>query len=147
VEAGAEAARHLLAQGRRHLALVNGESSYSAARDRAQGVATAVRQAGFDLVGGDALYGQWGEAWGRDCARLLVRGSDPIDAIIAGSDHSARGVLVSESRPPLTSVDMELEQLGRTAAQHLVDAIDGTAAAGVFPQPIRVHARQSTIGA
>jgi LacI family transcriptional regulator len=171
VQAGAEAVRHLLAQGRRHLALVNGESSYAAARDRAKGVATAVRQAGRELVGGDALYGRWGEAWGRDCARLLVRGSDPVDAIIAGSDHIARGVLdtlrdeglrvpedvavmgfdnwdllVTESRPPLTSIDMELERLGRTAAQHLVDAIDGTAAAGVFTQPIRVEARASTAG-
>jgi LacI family transcriptional regulator len=39
---------------------------------------------------------------------------------------------------------MQLEQLGRTAAQHLVDAIDGTAAAGVFPQPIRVETRASS---
>jgi len=170
VQAGTAAAEHLLGLGRRRIALVNGEASYAAARDRAAGVAGALRAAGLGLVGGDSLYGQWGEAWGRDCARLLVRGSDPLDAVVAGSDHIARGVLdtlrdeglrvpddvavvgfdnwdllVRESRPPLTSVDMELEVLGRTAAQHLVDIIEGTVSAGVFPQPVRVQARASTV--
>ena len=171
VQAGASAAEHLLALGCRNVALVNGEASYAAARDRAAGVVDTLRAAGLGLVGGDALYGQWGEAWGRDCSRLLVRGADPVDAIIAGSDHIARGVLdtlrdeglrvpediavmgfdnwdllVREARPPLTSVDMELEVLGRTAAQHLVDVIDGTVSAGVFPQPVRVERRRSTDG-
>jgi LacI family transcriptional regulator len=169
VQAGRLAAEHLIAKGRRRIALVNGESSYAASRDRAAGVLAATQAAGLELVGGASLYGQWGEAWGRDCARLLVRGDETVDAIVAGSDHIARGVLdalrdegrsvpgdvavigfdnwdvlVRESRPTLTSVDMNLEQLGRAAAQHLVDAIGGSTSAGVTYGAVRVHEREST---
>lgn len=169
VQAGRLAAEHLISTGRRRIALINGESSYAAARDRAAGVVSAMQAEGLELVGGAALFGRWGEAWGRDCARLLVRGSEPVDAIVAGSDHIARGaidtlrdeglevprdvaviglddwdLLVAESRPPLTSVDMNLEQLGRAAAQHLADAIEGSTLSGVSLQPVRVHEREST---
>jgi len=169
VMAGRLAAEHLIAQGRTRIALVNGESSYSAARDRAEGVMAALADHGLEPVGGSALYGQWGEAWGRDCARLLVRGGDPVDGIIGGSDHIARGVLdtlrdegrdvpgdvavigfddwdllVREARPPLSSVAMELEHLGRVAAQRLVDMIDGERTAGISREPVRVVARAST---
>ncbi|WP_445443040.1 LacI family DNA-binding transcriptional regulator [Clavibacter sp. km1a] len=169
VMAGRLAAEHLIAQGRTRIALVNGESSYAAARDRAEGVLAALAAHGLEPVGGASLYGQWGEAWGRDCARLLVRGGDPVDGIIGGSDHIARGVLdtlrdegrdvpgdvavigfddwdllVREARPPLSSVAMELEHLGRVAAQRLVDMIDGATIAGVSREPVRVVARAST---
>jgi LacI family transcriptional regulator len=168
VQAGRLAAEHLIEKGRTRIALVNGEASYAAARDRAVGVQQALSAAGLELVGGTSLFGQWGEGWGRDCARLLVRGSEPVDAIIGGSDHIARGaidalrdegvsvpgdisvigfdnwdLLVRESRPPLTSVDMSLEQLGRSAAQHLVDAIGGAPSPGVVAGPVRLVVRDS----
>jgi LacI family transcriptional regulator len=36
----------------------------------------------------------------------------------------------STVRPPLTTVDLNLEQLGATAVQHLVAALDATATPG-----------------
>ncbi|GAA4267086.1 LacI family DNA-binding transcriptional regulator [Frondihabitans peucedani] len=168
VLAGRLAVRHLLDSGRRRIALVNGEASYAAAQDRAAGVTAELADHGLELVGGHSLFGQWGEAWGRDCGRLLATGDSGIDAVIGGSDHIARGVLdslrdlgkrvpddiavigfdnwdilVQESRPPLTSIDMNLQHLGRVAAQRLVDAIAGTVQPGRSYEPVHVVARQS----
>jgi LacI family transcriptional regulator len=91
------------------------------------------------------------------------------DAILCGSDQIARGALDTArelgwdvpgrvalmgfdnwevfslgSRPHLTSVDMNLEQLGRTAARRLFEAIEGGAAAGVELLPCRVVPRETT---
>lgn len=169
VLAGRLAARHLVESGRRSIALVNGEASYSAAQDRALGVSQELAEHGLSLVSGDALYGQWGERWGRDCARLIAQGHPEVDAIIGGSDHIARGVMdsltrlgrripddvavigfdnwdtmVSESEPPLSSIDMNLQHLGRVAAMALVDAIEGTPRTGLHSEEVRLALREST---
>ena len=93
-----------------------------------------------------------------------------VDAILCGSDQIARGaldalrerglavpqaiavmgfdnweVLVTGSRPQLTSVDMDLEALGRMAAQSLFAAIDGTERSGVQTLPCRLVVRGSTV--
>ncbi|WP_246063778.1 substrate-binding domain-containing protein [Nonomuraea longispora] len=46
-------------------------------------------------------------------------------------------------RPALTTVDMNLELLGRTAPQHLFAAIDGRATPGVHKMPCRLVIRDS----
>ncbi|ARC58557.1 Ribose operon repressor [Frondihabitans sp. 762G35] len=168
VLAGRLAARRLLEAGRRSIALVNGESSYAAAQDRARGVTQELREWGIALTGGESLFGQWGERWGRDCARLVASAHPDLDAIVAGSDHIARGVLDSlerlgrrvpddiavvgfdnwdilaaESEPPLTSIDMNLEHLGRAAAQALVEAIDGRPRTGLHQEVVRLVVRES----
>lgn len=56
-------------------------------------------------------------------------------------------VLSTETRPPLTTVDMNLEVLGRTAAQYLFAAIDGRAASGVHRMPCTLTIRHSTVRA
>ncbi|GAA4666341.1 LacI family DNA-binding transcriptional regulator [Frondihabitans cladoniiphilus] len=169
VLAGRLAARHLVETGRRRIALVNGEPSYAAARDRALGVTLELRDHDLELLSGDSLFGQWGERWGRDCARLIAQSHPEVDAIIGGSDHIARGVidsltrlgrrvpddvavigfdnwdvLVSESEPPLSSVDMNLEHLGRVAAQALVEAIGGAPRTGLHSETVHLALREST---
>ncbi|MFZ7089147.1 LacI family DNA-binding transcriptional regulator [Curtobacterium sp. RRHDQ10] len=168
VMAGRLAARRLIDGGRRSIALVNGQSHYTAAQDRARGAAAELAAHGLELVGGDRLHGPWGERWGRDCTRLLVSAHPEIDAVIAGSDHIARGVLdtlrvigkrvpedvavvgfdnwdilVLESEPPLTSIDMNLQHLGRVAAQELVEAIEGTTTPGLHQEPVNLVVRES----
>ncbi|WP_236666980.1 MULTISPECIES: substrate-binding domain-containing protein [unclassified Nonomuraea] len=44
----------------------------------------------------------------------------------------------------MTTVDMNLELLGRTAPQHLFAAIDGRATPGVHKRPCRLVIRDST---
>lgn len=167
--AGKRAIEHLVARGRTSIALINGEPSYAAAVDRAAGARDAVVAAGLELERGDALYGQWSESWGRQCTKTLIASGRRFDAILAGSDQIARGVLdqlresnlsvpgdiavmgfdnwdilSATSRPPLTSIDMNLQELGRAAAVALSKAISGTTGPGVHRLPVRLVPREST---
>jgi len=167
--AGRQAIEHLLARGRRSIALINGEPSYAAAVDRAAGARDAMAAVGLELEGGDGLYGQWSESWGRKCTETLLASGRKFDAILAGSDQIARGILdelresklsvphdvavmgfdnwdilSATSRPPLTSIDMNLQELGRAAALALSGAISGTTQPGVHRLPVRLVPREST---
>jgi LacI family transcriptional regulator len=169
VNAGTLAIEHLVSNGRRRVAHISGESHYAAARDRATGALAALEGAGLELAGGTVRYGAWTEAWGRAATRTLLAEGLDLDAILCGSDQIARGVLdvlrdhqidvpeqiavmgfdnwevlTSGSRPPLTSVDMNFEMLGRRAAQRMFEAIDGRSTVGVERMPCRVVVRGST---
>lgn len=170
VGAGRLAVEHLLSCGRRRVAHVSGDPGYKAAQDRAAGAEAAVAAAGLELVGGQTFFGSWSEGWGRGAARMIVEQHGDVDAFFCGSDQIARGVLdalrelgrdvpgevsvigfdnwevlTTNARPQLTSVDMNLERLGRVAAQRLFAAIDGTVRPGVEELPCRVVTRASTV--
>jgi LacI family transcriptional regulator len=169
VNAGVLAAQHLLSVGRTRVAHVTGPESYSAARDRARGAQEALVDVGLEMIG-PARYGSWTEAWGRAATNALLDGGAEVDAILAGSDQIARGVLdalrdrqlevpddvavmgfdnwdpmVSGARPLLTTVDMNFKTIGRRAAQRLFEAIDGHSAPGVEQVACSVVVRGSTI--
>ena len=55
-------------------------------------------------------------------------------------------VMALASRPPLTTVDMELEELGRRTANLLLDAIAGFPHPGPVELPTRLITRESTLG-
>jgi len=160
-----------VATGRERIAIVNGEDTYSAARDRLRGAAAALDDHGLELVGSPGLvFGQWNETWGRQATERLLERHPDLDAVVAGSDHIARGVmdavresgrripedvavvgfdnwdiLVEGARPQLTSVDMDLQQLGRLAAGALVDTIDGKVQRGRVRNPVSLVVRGSTV--
>jgi LacI family transcriptional regulator len=99
-----------------------------------------------------------------------VAGPHPdVDAVFCGSDQVARGVmdvvrergrripddvavmgfdnwqiLAADARPPLTSVDMNLEEVGRAAARAVFAALEGAPRSGVEALPCRVVIRGST---
>jgi DNA-binding LacI/PurR family transcriptional regulator len=52
--------------------------------------------------------------------------------------------MAEAARPPLTTVDMDLEALGRRAAGLLLARIDGDHASGVVRTPCRLVVRAST---
>ncbi|MFJ2033142.1 LacI family DNA-binding transcriptional regulator [Streptosporangium sp. NPDC087985] len=168
VGGAALAVRHLLATGRRRIAHVTGPMDYKAARDRAEGLRTALQEAGIAQAG-ETLSGAWSQRWGRHAAEVLLMAEPEVDAVFCGSDQIAAGfveatrergrripddiavvgydnweVLSTETRPALTTVDMNLETLGRTAAKHLFAAIDGRATPGVHRMPCRLVIRDST---
>ncbi|MFG2074749.1 LacI family DNA-binding transcriptional regulator [Nonomuraea maritima] len=166
---GALAARHLMATGRTRIGHVTGPRSFEAARRRAQGMTTALGSAGL-APAGEILYGQWSEEWGRQGADVLLHESPDVDAVFCGSDQIARGVaetlrergrrvpedvalvgfdnwepMALGCRPPLTTVDMNLGEIGRLAARHLLDAIAGDPApGGVTIVPAGLVLREST---
>lgn len=66
----------------------------------------------------------------------------PEDVSVMGFDDWH--VLTSGARPPLTSVDMNLEEVGRAAAHALFTAIGGGRRSGIEALPCRVVIRGST---
>lgn len=170
VNAGTLGIEHLVATGRRRIAHVTGDMRYAAARERAEGALSALSTAGLELAGGTVMYGAWTEAWGRAATYTLLSESLDVDAILCGSDLIARGVLdvlrergiavpqevavvgfdnwqilTAGARPQLTSVDMNLEMLGRRSAQRMLEAIEGKQVPGVETMACRVVVRGSTM--
>lgn len=166
---GRMAVEHLLACGRRRIAHISGDPTYGATQERAQGAMAALTEAGLPMAGGRPYLGAWTEAWGRGATRLVLEAEPAVDAIFAGSDQIARGVLDAlheagkdvprdiavigydnwevlalNARPELTSIDINLERLGRLAAQRLSAAIAGEPHHGVEVVPCRLVARAST---
>ncbi len=169
-QGGRLAIEHLLACGRRRIAHISGDPAYAAAQDRVAGARAALAEVGLDFVV-EPMFSEWTEHWGRDAAALLLQQHPEIDAVFCGSDQIARGVLDSardlgrrvpedlavigydnwevlatNARPELTSIDANLQQLGRTAAQRVFEAIDGVdIGAGTRRLPVRLVIRGSTI--
>ncbi|MDF2706156.1 MAG: LacI family DNA-binding transcriptional regulator [Nonomuraea muscovyensis] len=166
---GALAARHLLATGRTRIGHVTGPERFEAARRRAEGLTGALAEAGVPLAG-EPLFGEWSEEWGRQGADILLRAHPDVDAVFCGSDQIARGVsetlrergrripddvalvgfdnwepMVQGCRPPLTTLDMNLGEIGRIAAEALLDAIGGAPRPpGVLTVPCSLVLREST---
>jgi LacI family transcriptional regulator len=165
---GRAATEHLLAAGRRRIGHITGPERFLAARKRAAGFSAAL--AAQDLAPhGGVRSGEWSERWGRESARLLVADRPDLDAIFCGSDQIARGVgdtlraagrripddvalvgfdnwepMTLGAQPPLTSVDMCLEEVGRVAAELLLAAIAAEPTHGVRTVPSRLVVRQSS---
>ena len=166
---GSLAVEYLIATGRTRSGHVTGPANFRAARLRAAGAEAALAQAGLAIAGDGPLQGGWSEEWGRQAASIMLRQAPDVDAIFCGSDQIARGisealrelgrrvpddialvgfdnwtVIAEASRPPLTTIDMNLTEVGRTAAKMLLAAIDGHAAHGTHLVPCQLVAREST---
>lgn len=160
-------ASHVRSLGRQRVAIVTGPARHRSAARRVAGASSVL---GPHLVT-DPLYGEWSERWGRQAVDVLARESPDVDAIVCGSDQIARGVcdrlrelgrsvpgdvavtgfddwdvMALASRPPLTTVDLRLEELGRVAGQALLALIDGGTASSAAVTPSLVI-RESTVGA
>lgn len=168
---GRMAVEHLIACGRTRIGHITGDPSYAAAQDRVRGARQALADAGLELQG-EPMFSEWSERWGRDAAGMLLAQHPDVDAIACGSDQIARGVLdtlrdlgrrvpedvavigydnwevlTTNSRPELTSIDANLQQLGREAARSLFQAMgtDQSRPRGIEYHPVRLVIRGSTI--
>jgi len=162
-----EAVQWLVGLGRRRIVHVTGPESFASVRERAAAYG--------EIVGaeGQVLFGAWSEAWGHEAvAKLWARGAVPPDGIFCGNDQIARGVVdalrergvdvpkdvsvvgfdnweivAAATRPPLTSVDMNLKQLGREAGRLILALAGGeTVAPGIRKLPCQLVVRQSCGG-
>src|SRR5699024_8705607 len=167
-EAGATmAADHLLTMGARRIVHVTGPQRHHSATARAQAVSET---AGGSLVA-PTLFGHWSEEWGRNAVDMLLAAHPDVDGFCCGSDQIARGVtdrlrekgidvpssvrvtgfdnwevMALASRPPLTTIDMGLADLGRMAGRTLLALVDDDE---VLPRrqvvPPRLEVRGSTL--
>jgi LacI family transcriptional regulator len=168
-QGGSLAVQHLLSTGRTTIGHVTGPRRFKAAVLRAAGAEKALATAGLELAGGEPLFGEWTEEWGRQATDVLLRSEARLDAIFCGNDQIARGVadalreagrrvpddvavvgfdnwevIAVASRPPLTTVDMNLRELGRAAGERLLAAIEGRPSAGVQLLPCSLVVRESS---
>lgn len=162
------AAEHLLRLGRRRIAHITGPENFEAVLLRAQGLRAAMAAHGVDLPEHRLLTGPWDENWAYDAANLLLDRDPHVDAIFCGSDLLARGtadalrergvrvpddvaivgfdnwdIIAAKTRPRLTTVDMNLHELGRLAGARLLEMIDGKKEEGTQRTPCRLVVRDS----
>ncbi|MBS1164465.1 MAG: LacI family transcriptional regulator [Proteobacteria bacterium] len=153
------AVEHLRSLGRSRIVHITGPMDYLAAR---------IRAAAYRQICGDASevrYGAWTEEWGYEATQAIFsRAGDRPDAIFCGSDEIARGVIdalrdlelsvpgdvaiagydnweviARQTRPPLTTVDMELKEVGRRAGLAMLALTRGEEIApGVVELPCRL---------
>lgn len=140
---------HVVGIGRRHVAHLTGPRASRAVAQRVAGVRARLRAHGLRLAA-PVGYGRWSQRWARHALEELLAEHPTIDAVVCGSDQIADGVVdaaaalgirvpddlavtgfdnwstfAEETDPPLTTVDMNLEDLGAAAARVLFAAIDG----------------------
>ncbi|MVA75087.1 substrate-binding domain-containing protein [Auraticoccus sp. F435] len=146
---GAEqAVAHLVATGRRRLACIFGPRREEAAQVKTAATVEVLAASGLELAA-EPLYGHWDEQWGRQAAMQLVHSQTPFDGLVCGNDLIARGatgalhelglsvpedvgvigfdnwdVMVEGNRPRLSSIDLSLPEVGRTAATRMAAEID-----------------------
>ncbi|GHA18685.1 LacI family transcriptional regulator [Devosia pacifica] len=163
-----EAVEWLVSIGRRRLVHVTGPKSFASVRERA---------GAFTQVAGESaeiLYGSWSEAWGHSAVdQLCSAETDLPDGIFCGNDQIARGVVdalrerhiavprdvsvvgfdnweivSAATRPPLTSVDMNLKALGREAGRLILELSGGRhVEPGIRKLPCKLVVRESCGGA
>lgn len=162
-----DAVRWMADQGRQRLAHVTGPEDFASVRERA---------GAFAEIAGEAApvhYGAWSEAWGHAAVARIWGGPGPHpDGIFCGNDQIARGVIdalrergvdvpgavsvvgfdnweivAAATRPPLTTVDMNLRELGREAGRLIRALSDGVAVEpGLRRLPCQLVVRQSCGG-
>ncbi|WP_328768487.1 LacI family DNA-binding transcriptional regulator [Devosia sediminis] len=162
-----EAVEWLKSLGRRRIVHVTGPRSFASVEERAGAYRDAVGPTA------EVLFGTWSEQWGHEAvAQLWDAAGETPDAIFCGNDQIARGVVdalrergvavpadvsvvgfdnweivAAATRPPLTTVDMNLKELGREAGRLVLALAAGeTVEPGIRKLPCALVVRQSCGG-
>ena len=137
--------QHLIAHGHRRIATVHGPPHNIDARQRLEGYRTALREAGITPAPELEIQGNFTERSGYDAAEALVAMKPRPTAVFVANDHMAVGLMgalhdfglqipgdialagfddIPMARcltPPLTTVHLDVEELGRRAIRLLLD--------------------------
>jgi DNA-binding LacI/PurR family transcriptional regulator len=144
---GREAVEHLLARGRRRIAMITGPLDMRVALDRLAGYGDALRAAGVPERGALIAHGDHTEPGGRRAMEALLEGAGDLDAVFVASDMMAVGALsalhsagrrvpdevavvgfddqpnAAHTLPPLTTVHQPIERMGGELARLLIDVL------------------------
>ena len=161
------AARHLIALGHRQIAFISGVAGHPDAAERLRGYRSALDQAGISFDPRLVVPGAYHEDSGRAAAETLIDQGIAFTAIFAANDQMAFGAALTLHRrglrvpadmslvgfddlhasrytiPPLSTVHQPVEDLGRLAAEAMLDLLAGRKPAAQLPVPTFV-ARDST---
>lgn len=161
------AARQLVRQGCTSLLHITGPADLLAVRERIAGARRALAQHDLELPDQRIFHTAFRERAAFDSLPGLLADAD-IDGIFCGNDLLARGVadrlqlmgvsvpddiaivgygnwalMAADTRPPLTSVDMNLYQIGRAAGLAMVKAIRSRPEPGVTKVSCALAVRDS----
>lgn len=165
-QGGHLAGRHLIETGHRRLAYIGGPADLMSARERAEGLHAAVRDAGPCAAVVAECFGGYSTGHGERAIADVLDGRTGATAIFAGSDEiligvlrvmAARGVAVGRDlsivtfddagplellAAPVTAIRQPIEAIGARALDLLMAAIDG-AAPVVERLPVELVERRS----
>ncbi len=143
------ATRHLLEQGRRRIAFINGNREFGCSHDRQQGYLNALADAGIEPDPALIYEGDFTEGRGAIGMRLFLERGVPLDAVFAANDQMALGVLkvlhdagkqipdqiavvgfddihaVSYTTPALTTIRQPFFEMGQMAVRLLLERLGG----------------------
>ncbi|UQZ37693.1 LacI family transcriptional regulator [Paenibacillus sp. PK3_47] len=92
VEGSRQAVQHLLQQGYRRIAFLNGPAAYSNSRDRLAGYRQALAEAGIEPDPSLLLEGNFSRRSGAAAAKIIAAGLAHIDAVAVANDRMAIGL-------------------------------------------------------
>ena len=166
-EGGRLATQHLLQLGHRRIACIAGDSDHPDATERLRGYQAALEQAGIAYEPNLVVPGEYLEVSGLLAVDRLLGTGQRFTAIFAANDQMAVGAALGLQRralrvpedvsivgfddlptsqyaiPPLTSVEQPAYELGRLAAQGLLQMLAGGKPSITMPLP-RLIARESS---
>lgn len=154
---GRTATEHLLSSGRKRIGFINGQQGVDAARDRLKGYKQALASADIAFDADLVRPGNWQPSAGYEMTFQLMALRNPPDAIFCANDMMALGcyealkelgytipgdvaVIGFDNRevaqfmhPPLTTLVLPQYEMGRSAAELLLDQT-----AGLITNPSRI---------
>src|SRR5579884_3860251 len=151
------AVEHLVQLGRRQFAHITGPGYFDAVRLREGAMRQVLAEHDIPLLEHRVLSGPWQESWGYTATQYILKQDPSIDALFCGSDQLARGAvdalhehgvripddvavvgfdnwepIACATRPALTTVDMNLEAVGRYVGQCLLKLLAGELLSGII---------------
>jgi LacI family transcriptional regulator len=147
-EAMCEATRHLLSHGYREIGFINGPAEISVAQERLAGYMDALREASLIPRSSLIIHSNFRQEGGHAAMCQLLNLSKPPRAVLIGNNLMTLGALqaideqglqipdeigvlgfddmpwATSLRPPLTAVAQPAEEIGRTAAQLLMERLN-----------------------
>ncbi len=164
----AEATRHLVALGHRRIAHIAGTKNAASSAHRISGYRDVLAEAGIAYKDDLVQVGDFSMDSGVTAMEALLSLEQPPTAVLAGNDEMAFGAMTAARshglsvpedismvgfddqktaafyNPPLTTVNIPRQELGRRAAQELMDRLGGGEGAHEIVLPTRLVVREST---
>jgi DNA-binding LacI/PurR family transcriptional regulator len=148
VAAAITATNYLLQQGHRRIATITGPMAEDCSQDRLAGYQQALQAANVPLPPNYLVEGDWQAASGFTALHQLMQVETPPTAVFVQNDQMAAGVIRAASEmnlavpeqlsligiddipmasylsPPLTTLRQDFAEIGRLAAQLLIEAVN-----------------------